>query len=678
MEDRLKLFMQVCEGVQHAHQKGVIHRDIKPSNVLVMIQDGRPVPKIIDFGVAKATAQRLTEKTVFTQLGAMIGTPEYMSPEQAELSGLDVDTRSDVYSLGVMLYELLTGMLPFEPRELRKQGYDEIRRRIREEEPSKPSTRLRTAGGGSEEAASRRRSNPRALIRELSGDLDWITMRALEKDRTRRYGTPSDLAADIARHLRHEPVVAGPPGVAYGVGKFIRRHTIGVLFCTALFVLTLGFAAVMAVQAGRIARERDRSELEAETAREVSEFLSDLFKVADPTQAKGDTITARVILDRGRERIERELLNRPLLRARLMTLMGSIHRNLGMYDEAKPLLETALRDRRALLGNDDLETLELLREFGFLLQDIGNFEEAETIYRELLESRRRVLGSDDPLTLESANDLGAALQFQGRVDESLDFVRQALEGRRRVLGEEDPATLTSMSNVADLLRHKGKTDEAEALVREGLAHSRNALGSHDPTTLLLVSTLAALLGELGRFEEAEPYYRESLEGHRRVYGDHHSRTLVELSNQGYLMQNLGRLDEAVRHYAQALRGNRQLYGDRHPATLITMGNLGDVYVSLDRLEEGHALLVEALEGVRATLPREHLFTGFTTRKYGACLTRLRRYEQAETALLEAHEILVSTVGEEHPQTFRVVANLVELYDAWSKPAERAELSAASE
>jgi non-specific serine/threonine protein kinase/serine/threonine-protein kinase len=475
-----------------------------------------------------------------------------MSPEQAELSGLDVDTRSDVYSLGVMLYELLVGALPFDPKELRQAGFEGVVRKIREEEPPKPSTRLSTLGEQSTESAQRRRVDVSTLQRQLRGDLDWITMRALEKSRTRRYGSPQELAADIERHLRDEPVLAGPPSMAYRAKKFVRRHKLGVGVATAGLVVLIAFAVAMAYQANRIARERDRSELEAETAREVSEFLSELFEVADPTQAKGDTITARMILDRGRERIERELLNRPLLRARLMTLMGSIHRNLGMYDEAKPLLETALRDRRALLGNDDLETLESLREFGFLLQDIGNFEEAETIYRELLESRRRVLGSDDPLTLESANDLAAALQFQGRVDESLDFARQALEGRRRVLGEEDPATLTSTSNVADLLRHKGKTDEAEALVREGLAHSRNALGSHDPTTLLLVSTLAALLGELGRFEEAEPYYRESLEGHRRVYGDHHSRTLVELSNQGYLMQNLGRLDEAVFYYAQAL------------------------------------------------------------------------------------------------------------------------------
>ena len=225
---RLELFRLVCEGVQHAHQKGIIHRDIKPSNVMVTIQDDKPVPKIIDFGVAKATEQRLTEKTVFTELGQLIGTPEYMSPEQAEMTGLDIDTRTDVYSLGVLLYELLSGALPFEPRELRKAGYDEIRRRIREDEPAKPSTRISSLGEEATTAANNRGTAPSALVRRLRGDLDWISMKALEKDRTRRYGSPADLAADLGRHLQSEPVLAGPPSAAYKMKKFVRRHRLGV------------------------------------------------------------------------------------------------------------------------------------------------------------------------------------------------------------------------------------------------------------------------------------------------------------------------------------------------------------------------------------------------------------------------------------------------------------------
>src|SRR5262245_50337583 len=238
MRERLELLSRICEGVQHAHQKGIIHRDLKPSNVLVAIQGGRPVPKIIDFGVAKATAQRLTERTMYTELGALIGTPEYMSPEQAEMTGLDVDTRTDVYALGVILYELLTGALPFDPKELRAAGFDEIRRRIREVDPPRPSTKVSTLGERATESARRRGTEPAKLVSRLRGDLDWITMKALEKDRTRRYGSPMELAADIARHLGDEPVQARPPSVAYRTRKFIRRHRLGAA-AAAFISLTL-------------------------------------------------------------------------------------------------------------------------------------------------------------------------------------------------------------------------------------------------------------------------------------------------------------------------------------------------------------------------------------------------------------------------------------------------------
>ncbi len=227
LRERLELFVQVCAGVQHAHQKAIIHRDLKPSNVLVAIQDGMPVPKIIDFGVAKATAQRLTERTVYTELGVLIGTPEYMSPEQAEMTGESVDTRTDVYSLGVILYELLVGALPFDPKELRKAGFDEIRRKIREEEPSKPSTKVNTLDSErSNESLRRRRTDHSTLIRQLRGDLDWIAMKALEKNRSRRYGSPSELAADLERYLTNEPVVARPPSAGYRARKFARRHRV--------------------------------------------------------------------------------------------------------------------------------------------------------------------------------------------------------------------------------------------------------------------------------------------------------------------------------------------------------------------------------------------------------------------------------------------------------------------
>jgi serine/threonine protein kinase len=248
---RLELFMQACSGIQHAHQKGIIHRDIKPSNVLVAIRDGKPEAKVIDFGVAKAINQRLTEKTVFTQQGVLIGTPAYMSPEQAEMGGTNIDTTTDIYSLGALLYELLVGVTPFDTNRLRGAAYAEIQRIIREEEPPRPSARLSTSRGTGDAIAHQRRTHHAALVRELKGDLDWITLKAMEKDRTRRYASASELAADVMRHLTTDPVVARPVSVRYRASKFLRKHSVAVISAalgvTAATVVSAAFQAQVVV-----------------------------------------------------------------------------------------------------------------------------------------------------------------------------------------------------------------------------------------------------------------------------------------------------------------------------------------------------------------------------------------------------------------------------------------------
>jgi len=282
IRDRLELFIHVCEGVHHAHQKGIIHRDIKPTNVLVRDQDDKPVPKIIDFGISKATAsQRLSDKTVFTEMGQLVGTPEYMSPEQAEMGGTDIDTRTDVYLLGVMLYELLTGEQPFDAAELRRTGLNEFRRKVIEVDPPRPSTRVVGTGDHPAEVAGNRNTMLRQLQRRLRGDLDWITMKALEKDRARRYPSASELAQDIRRYLDTEPVMARPPSNLYRWRKFARRHKAGVGFAVVLFVLLTGFAVSMGILAKRFLEERDQKAQEAATARNVSQFLEGLFEVSD-------------------------------------------------------------------------------------------------------------------------------------------------------------------------------------------------------------------------------------------------------------------------------------------------------------------------------------------------------------------------------------------------------------
>ncbi len=336
LKDRLHLFISVCQAIHHAHQKGIIHRDIKPSNILVTVQDGKAVAKVIDFGVAKAIQKNLSEKTLFTKQGRMVGTPSYMSPEQAEMTGLNIDTTSDVYSLGILLYEMLVGVLPFEERQLREAGMAEMHRIIRDVDPSRPSTKISHMGDQAIEKAKNRKLTPKVLCKLVHGELDWITMRAMEKDRTRRYQSASELAIDIERYLTNQPVLAHRPSATYQLRKLIARHKVRAGLLTLLVVVLAGSVVGMSIQAGRVARERDRAlaaeqrtRTEAETATEISQFLVGLFEVSDPSEARGNSITAREILDRGAVRIGETLADQPEVQGRLMETMGNVYMNLG-------------------------------------------------------------------------------------------------------------------------------------------------------------------------------------------------------------------------------------------------------------------------------------------------------------------------------------------------------------
>ncbi len=596
--ERLGLFARVCEAVQHAHQKGVIHRDLKPSNVLVSIVGEMPQPKVIDFGVAKATAHRLTEKTMFTELGMLIGTPEYMSPEQAEMTGLDVDTRTDVYALGVMLYELLTGALPFESKELRQAGFEEIRRRIREVDPPKPSTKVRTLGERSTEAAKNRRTDPGRLISRLKGDLDWIVMKALEKDRTRRYGTPSDLAADLARHLKHEPVLAGPPGAAYRARKFVRRHRFGVAAAGLAVVGLAGFGVMMALQARAIARERDRAE-------RVSEFLVELFKVSDPSEARGNSITAREVLDRGAQRIERELAQEPVVQAQMMATMGMVYRNLGLSMKAEPLAARAAELRQRVLGPEHPDTLRSRAGLAWIHQLLGRFEEAEESLRTVLDVQRRVLGNDHPDTLRTMDWLGVVYERVDRLEASGKLYREVLEGRRRVLGNDHADTLWSLNNVAANLEFTGHLPEAEKGYREVAEWRRRALGEDHPDTLEVLNHLARVIGAQGRRAEAEKLYVEVIEGRRQVLGKEHPATLYSMGELLLLYADQGRYEEAESLYRETIEVRLRLYGLERPGTLALMNNMGDVYIGMKRYDDAERLLLSVYETARRVFGEKH-------------------------------------------------------------------------
>ncbi|MFQ5717954.1 MAG: tetratricopeptide repeat protein [Acidobacteriota bacterium] len=594
---RLALFMQVCEGVQHAHHKAIIHRDLKPSNILIALHGDKATPKIIDFGVAKATSRPLTDSTMFTELGQFIGTPEYMSPEQAEMGGQDIDTRTDVYALGAILYELLVGALPFDAGPLRRAGLDEIRRHIIDVDPPTPSARFPTLGGEAAATSARNRSTDvSTLRRQLRGDLDWIVMKAMEKDRSRRYGSPMELAADIGRYLASEPIAARPPSTTYRMQKFVRRHTGAVAAAGTLASLLVAFAVVMAVQAGRIAAERDRANQEAAAATRVSSFLTGLFRVSDPGEARGNSITAREILDQGADSIHKTLADQPAIQARLMDTMGEVYRNLGLYAPATPLLSDALQTRRHLLGDDHPDVLRSMQQLGILYYQQGRFDEAEPLLADALAKRRRVLGPEDPDTLDSMNSLANLYLRSRRTEEAEPLYVTALAAQRRILDDDDPATLKTMNNLAALYKRTRQFELAEPLARDALASRRRVLGDDHPSTLNALQNLAVINTFEGDFDQAEPLFEEALATRRRVLGEEHPETLLQMNNLAEFYRMAGKAERAEPLLVSALATQRRVLGNDHPSTFAMLDTLAHVYMDEKRFDAAEPLFQEALEG----------------------------------------------------------------------------------
>lgn len=634
-EQRLRLFARVCEGVQHAHQKGIVHRDIKPSNVLVQVESGGPVPKIIDFGVAKATDRRLTEKTLHTQLDAVIGTPAYMSPEQAERSGTDVDTRTDVYSLGVLLYELLVGSLPFEAA-----GLEEIRKRIRTEEPSRPSTRVSQLESSGSNSARSRGTDPRTLVRALRGDLDWIALRALEKDRTRRYQTPEALAADILRHLAHEPVEAGPPGAGYRFRKFARRNRtlLGAAIVTSLAVLVGLTAAVLGFLEAR--EESARAEREARKATAINTFLvRDLLAEAAPENNPVESdLTVRTLLDRAAAKLDDAFPDVPEIRAAVRGTVADTYYTLGSYPEAERQWRRAAETLESTLGAPHPDTLHARSCIGLVLSAQGDGKAAETIYRDVL-ARIEAGGSPEPIEpafrFTVVNNLAEALRAQGDLSGAETLHVENLAQRREALGPDHEDTLETMNNLAAILYMSGRPEEAEPMFAETWERRRELLGPEHPLTLVTMSNLAVVRKRLGKLAEAEPLQRLALEADRRILGPDHPDTVTDMHNLANLLAAQEKFDEAEELYRETLALRRRVLPDGHPYTASTLEALGVALVRTDRADEAEELHREALGMRRALLPGGrvgHVRSGLLL---GECLIALERWSEAEELLLVA-------------------------------------------
>jgi serine/threonine protein kinase/Tfp pilus assembly protein PilF len=618
--ERLRLFQQVCHAVHHAHQKGIIHRDIKPSNILVSTQDDKAVPKIIDFGVAKAISRPLTERTLLTEDSQLLGTPEYMSPEQADMAGEDIDTRSDIYSLGVLLYVLLTGALPFDSDTLRTGGIEHIRRVIRETDPKTPSTRLTRLGEEARKVAESRRTEVATLAKCLHRELEWIPLKAMRKERAERYRSASELSDDIENYLKGAPLMAGPPTAGYRLRKFLLRHK----------ALITGIAAVMAVSViGTIVsvtfalgQARARSELQV-----ITNFLTNDI-LASVGEVKGREATVADILGAASKSLEGRFKNQPKVEADICWRLSKIYRSLGDHRAAIPYLERSYQLRREQFGEDINPTTYTKNYLAIAYSSVGRYSEAERLFGELIEASN----PKDNRALPSYRcNLACVYIEQGRYEEAEKLLRKTLESDDwdRDFWPESERIAQYGSYLAEIYRKQGRYNEAERMYLKALENKsvRNPAGC----TVCTLNGLGQLLLAQGRYNEAEEQFKKGIEfGNHELPGKDNPLTLQNVNSLAVLYTKQKKYEEAERLFDEVLEARKRKLGDNHPETLESKNDLAVLYKEQAKYQEAEKLLLEAIEGRRLKL------------------------------------------GDTHPHTLQSLNNLIELYKAWNKPEKAKE------
>ncbi|UCE59885.1 MAG: serine/threonine protein kinase [Phycisphaerales bacterium] len=675
----------VCDAVRHAHQHGVIHRDLKPTNIFV---DQSGVPRVLDFGLARPIGTEGESGRTVTLTEQFVGTPAYASPEHLRSGTTAIDVRADVYSLGLVLYNALTGTLPYDV----SGDLPDVFHRIEHAEPIRPST----------------------VTPHLDREIEAIVLKAIAKEKERRYQSAADFAADLGCYLRHEPISARPPNAVDQIRKFAVRNKalVGTGMAVAL-TLVLGIAGTSVGLVRARSAEAD-ARREAQNATAVNEFLQEMLASADPGR-DGRNVKVAEVLDAAAKKVERSFRDQPEVKASLQRTIGSTYMALGLYEDADSHLEGAwslhlrllgdehretLRSKasvaelvgsqgqpkeaeaiarevfetsRRVLGERDLDTIVSRNHLAWRLRDLGRQEEAEAILQETLAICREELGDDHLETVGTMQSLGAVLDQQGRWDESIELLRQALEAVRRVNGEDDVSYLTTMSSLGSALRHRGNYDEAESLLRQVYEGRTRLLGPEHRNALRTANSLALLCYKRGKFGEAEVLHRQTLAARQTVLGEDHPNTLTSMNNLAQTLRKQDKLLEAEALYRRALEGRARVHGPFHVRTLNSTSGLSNVLTELGRWEEAERLQLELLETALRELGERHWLSAGTMDALARNLKHQKRWTESEALYVQALDLRRRIYGAEHPSTILTLGNLAELLQDAGRPEEAEEL-----